>query len=266
MEERLSMWTTYKNLKMWFDLWEQDLISIGCDNKLDRKTTIEEDQLAYIWDSPSLDGAEGVDVVADWQSLILQSKSPISIHANFQIKLITIAMVTGSSAFGEAVLPHFHFPSRAKRAENMRYCEKEGWMKSVQGKLGWDKMLAVYSQDQQERWTEQRWNQEVCAKCDLVVIWYRLCPREASNLQGQQQSRLYECHATNGSRASDQSCAVFAFYKNYFACVFYFYKDVSNYKSIVITKFMLLHPKTKVTDLTQTFFVVPIISYLSSPC
>ena len=45
-----------------------------------------------------------------------------------------------------------------------------------------------------------------------------------------------------------------------FLCLFYIIlhafviitiEDVSNYKSIIITKFMLLHPRTKVTDPTQ---------------
>eukprot|EP00975_Prorocentrum_lima_P042046 8837717-Prorocentrum_lima.AAC.1 len=43
------MWTTYYNLKSWFNNWERDLLELGFANKNEKKETIiPEDQLARI--------------------------------------------------------------------------------------------------------------------------------------------------------------------------------------------------------------------------
>jgi hypothetical protein len=47
-EQRRIMWTTYYNLKSWFDNWERDLLELGFATKVDGKTIIPEDQLARI--------------------------------------------------------------------------------------------------------------------------------------------------------------------------------------------------------------------------
>ena len=47
-EQRRIMWTTYYNLKSWFNNWERDLLELGFAKKVDGKTIIPEDQLARI--------------------------------------------------------------------------------------------------------------------------------------------------------------------------------------------------------------------------
>jgi len=42
-EQRRIMWTTYYNLKSWFDNWERDLLELGFAKKVDGKTIIPED-------------------------------------------------------------------------------------------------------------------------------------------------------------------------------------------------------------------------------
>eukprot|EP00985_Skeletonema_marinoi_P003342 scaffold1414_cov175-Skeletonema_marinoi.AAC.1 len=48
-EQRRIMWTTYYNLKSWFNNWERDLLELGFANKNEKEETIiPEDQLARI--------------------------------------------------------------------------------------------------------------------------------------------------------------------------------------------------------------------------
>ena len=48
VEQRRIMWTTYFNLKSWFNNWERDLLELGFAQKQGKKTIIPPDQLARI--------------------------------------------------------------------------------------------------------------------------------------------------------------------------------------------------------------------------
>jgi len=48
-EDRRKLWTTYDNIKTWFDNWEKDLIDLGFAEKdADDKTVIPNHQLHNI--------------------------------------------------------------------------------------------------------------------------------------------------------------------------------------------------------------------------
>ena len=64
VEERRILWTTYKNLKMWFNNWKLDLLNLGfATQNLEGDVTISENQLYRIINLDetclSLDGSKG---------------------------------------------------------------------------------------------------------------------------------------------------------------------------------------------------------------
>ena len=63
-EHRRIQWTTYNNIKTWFDNWEVKLVELGFAEKIDGRTVIPECQLSNIINMDetclSLDGSSGV--------------------------------------------------------------------------------------------------------------------------------------------------------------------------------------------------------------
>ena len=47
-EDRRIKWTTYTNIKMWFDNWARDLLELGFAKKVDGMIVIKQDQLKNI--------------------------------------------------------------------------------------------------------------------------------------------------------------------------------------------------------------------------
>ena len=62
IEDRRRIWTTYANLKIWFDVWEDSLLEFGFAIKEDGKLYISEELLARITNLDesclSLDGSD----------------------------------------------------------------------------------------------------------------------------------------------------------------------------------------------------------------
>ena len=123
VEERRIRWTTHSNLKLWFDSWERDLLQLGFAEEDDKGTTvILEEQMKRILNLDetclSLDGTEGNrggrPSVVFFNASISRAGTPSSKSS------VTHTMITGATASGEALPPHFQFSTRAKTDEHAR--------------------------------------------------------------------------------------------------------------------------------------------------
>jgi hypothetical protein len=123
VEDRRVQWTTHKNLKLWFENWGKDLVELGFAH-LDEHgdVIIPEDQLHRImnFDETCLshDGSNGArggrpEVFLYDPRLPLPGKRTSKCSS-------TTTMITGSTAAGEALPPHFQFQTSAKSDETMR--------------------------------------------------------------------------------------------------------------------------------------------------
>ncbi len=138
-EQRRIMWTTYYNLKSWFDNWESDLLKLGFAKKVEGKTVIPEDQLARIlnvdetclvMDGSSTQRGGRPAVVFTSDSLPDLGKATLKSST-------TSTLITGSTAEGEAIPPHLQFASAAKSDERQRIrTEVDRYTVKVKGKFG----------------------------------------------------------------------------------------------------------------------------------
>ncbi len=123
-EARRIQWTTAKNLSMWFDNWEHDLVQLGFATMIGNTGNIHiaDDQLERIinFDETclSLDGSNGnrggrPEVVFYNPLLSLTGKATSK-------SALTLTMITGSSASGEALPPHFQFQTAAQSDDTQR--------------------------------------------------------------------------------------------------------------------------------------------------
>ena len=123
MEARRIQWTTSKNLTMWFNNWGKDLVQLGFATQLnvDGNIHIPEEQLGCILNFDetclSLDGSGkrgGRPEVIFYNPLLPQMGRATSKSA------LTMTMITGSNALGEAIPPHFQFQTSAKSVETQQ--------------------------------------------------------------------------------------------------------------------------------------------------
>ena len=122
-EDRRVRWTTHKNLLMWFDNWENDLIQFQfaiCDNT--GKVHIPPELLHRIGNFDetclSLDGSNTVHNGCP-DCMIYNPRFPVIGSATSKSSL-TSTLITGSNAAGEAFPPHIQFQSKAKSDDTAR--------------------------------------------------------------------------------------------------------------------------------------------------
>eukprot|EP00984_Skeletonema_dohrnii_P018305 scaffold8528_cov85-Skeletonema_dohrnii-CCMP3373.AAC.1 len=138
-EQRRIMWTTYYNLKSWFDNWEKDLLELGFAKKVEGKTVIPEDQLARILNVDEtclvMDGSK---TQRGGRPAVVFTSNSLPDLGKATIKSSTATtMITGSTAAGEAIPPHFQFPTAAKSDERERIrSEVDRFTVKVKGKFG----------------------------------------------------------------------------------------------------------------------------------
>ena len=123
VEDRRVKWTTYNNLKSWFDNWEHDLEDLGFAVRNESGTLyIPEEQLARIINVDetclSLDGSSGQRGGRP-EAVFYCPGLPQTGRATGKSSLTT-TMITGSTGLGEAIPPHFQFSTKAQSAETER--------------------------------------------------------------------------------------------------------------------------------------------------
>ena len=145
MEERRTRWTTYSKLNMWFNQWETDLVDLGfAYRQEDGSVVIPPKQLGRIINidetALSLDGANG-RCGGRPRVQFYHSSIPVS-HRRTSKSSMTITMITGSSAAGEAIAPHFQFPTKAKPENAKLNIDILTKMKKVEGVFGKPKLMS----------------------------------------------------------------------------------------------------------------------------
>jgi len=123
-EERRIRWTNHRNISMWFDNWENDLVELGFASRdpTTGKILIPEDQLGNICNFDetclNLDGSS-TNRGGRPEALIYDPRFPVVGKATCKSSL-TSTLITGSTAAGEAFPPHIQYVTKAKTAETMR--------------------------------------------------------------------------------------------------------------------------------------------------
>ena len=122
LEDRRKRWTTYNNLKLWFDIWEKSLVELGFAERNEGDeggVSISNEQLARIVNLDesclSLDGSHGA---RGGRPAVLFYNPDLPKPAACASKSSTTAtFISGSNALGEALPPHFQFSTTAKIEE-----------------------------------------------------------------------------------------------------------------------------------------------------
>ncbi len=123
-EKRQVRWTNHKNISMWFDNWEHNLVELGfaCVDAIIKKVTILSEQLRNIGNLDEtnilLDGST-MTRGGRPEMVLYDPRFPQVRNATSKSSL-SVTMVAGSNAAGEAYPPHLQFPSKAKSKEQMR--------------------------------------------------------------------------------------------------------------------------------------------------
>ena len=116
-EARRIQWTRAKFLNMWFDTWENNLVTLGFATREDgaKGITIPPDQLVRILNfddtALSLDGS-GTSAGGRPKAVFYNPNLPLVGKATLKESACT-TMITGSNAAGEAIPPHFQFQMSA---------------------------------------------------------------------------------------------------------------------------------------------------------
>ncbi|KAL3760365.1 LOW QUALITY PROTEIN: hypothetical protein ACHAWU_000340 [Discostella pseudostelligera] len=142
-EARRIMWTTYKNLKLWFESWESTLEELGIALRgVDGKVYIPDHQMKNILNFDktclSLDGSDGArggrPTVTFYDPRFPQLGRATSKGS------LTTTMITGSTAAGEVLPPHFEFQTAAQsdNGAQIKY-EAAKFMLHTRGQYGTDK-------------------------------------------------------------------------------------------------------------------------------
>jgi hypothetical protein len=116
-EDRRIKWTTYYNLKTWFESWQEDLIELGFAHyDEENKVVIPSDKLARILNVDEtclvLDGSKcnrGGRTEVIFYSPYLPNLGKATIKNS-----VATTMIAGSTAAGEPIPPHFQFQTRAQ--------------------------------------------------------------------------------------------------------------------------------------------------------
>ncbi len=119
-EDRRIKWTTYYNLKTWFDSWQEDLIELGFAHyDEENKVVIPSDKLARILNVDEtclvLDGSKcnrGGRPEVIFYSPYLPNLGKATIKNS-----TATTMIAGSTAAGEPIPPHFQFQTRAQSVD-----------------------------------------------------------------------------------------------------------------------------------------------------
>jgi hypothetical protein len=117
-------WTNYKNISMWFDNWEHNLVALGTAyvDPITNEVRIPEEQLTNIANLDetylSLDGS--TTNRGGRPEMVLYNPQFPQVGKATTKTAFTTTMITGSNAAGEALPPHLQFPTKAKSKDMMR--------------------------------------------------------------------------------------------------------------------------------------------------
>jgi len=140
VEQRRIMWTSYTNLRMWFNNWFKDIEQLGfATRNSDGDLIIPDDQLSRILNVDetclSVDGSQGNR--GGRPAVTFYDPRLPTIGRGASKSALTSTMITGSTAAGEAIPPHFQFQTKAKTEDAQRIrMETFKYMPKVVSKFG----------------------------------------------------------------------------------------------------------------------------------
>jgi hypothetical protein len=145
VEDRRICWTNYKNISMWFDNWERDLVQLRTAllDPLTNKPYISKEQLSnncnFDETCLSLDGSNS-NHGGQPEMMLYDPRFPLVGKATSKSAL-TATMITGRATAREALPPHLQFQTKAKTKDTMRLqYDVAEHMPSIWGKFGKDKV------------------------------------------------------------------------------------------------------------------------------
>ncbi len=142
VEERRVRWTTYFNIKSWFDNWERDLLELGfAEVDSEGKTVIPMEQLEKIINIDEtcliLDGSK-CNRGGRPEITFYTPNLPNLGRATIKTSAAT-TMITGSTAAGEPIPPHFQFSTTAQSEDTQRVnIRMSTFFPKIIGKFGTD--------------------------------------------------------------------------------------------------------------------------------
>ena len=141
-EERRNRWTTHRNLSLWFDGWAKSLVDLGFAtwrSEEGGEIDIPIEQLARImnFDETCLSHDGSANNRGGRPPVVFFNPHLPKIGRGTYKSSASLTMITGSTAAGEALPPHFQFQTAAKSAETQRArYELVQYFHSVYGKFG----------------------------------------------------------------------------------------------------------------------------------
>ena len=142
VEEHRLRWTTYDNIKRWFETWEAVLLELGFAHEDDNgNTVIPPNQLDRIFNMDesaiSFDGSESVaggrPSVTIYDPNLPRSGKPATKSA------VKVTFIGGSNAAKEPLPAHYQFPTAATQEENEKLrLETAKYMMKTRGRFGHD--------------------------------------------------------------------------------------------------------------------------------
>ena len=120
-EEIRVRWTTYFNIKSWFDNWEKDLVKLGFAFTNDNdNTVIPDEQLKWILNIDEtclvMDGSKCNH--GGCPEVMFYSRTLPNLRKSTIKSSVWTTMITGSTAAGEAFPLHFQFSTTSKSEES----------------------------------------------------------------------------------------------------------------------------------------------------
>ncbi len=143
-EERRQRWTTFANINQWHDNWEAFLVEFGFGTRNEDGTVhVRDEQKSCILNlDESALSMDGSTQKKGGRPTVTFYDGSLPVHGLQTSKISqSTTLITGSTAAGEVLPPHFQFSTTAKTEERERVClETVKFMKNVRGKFGHDEV------------------------------------------------------------------------------------------------------------------------------
>ena len=123
VEDRRSWSNSLRNLSTWINNWERTFSQLGFGKHINGKFIISNEQLGQIINvektSLCLDGNKGHQCGGRPSAEFVDTGLPCA-YKRTSKPSITVTFITGSSIAGEAIPPHFQFPTKSKTCNGKR--------------------------------------------------------------------------------------------------------------------------------------------------
>ena len=126
VEQRRILWMTFQNLDMWFDNWIEELVRLGFAIRVNENAPddvyIPDTCMEHIlnFDETCLSLDSGTGMWGGWPEVTFYNPGLPQVGLGMSKTAITTTLITGSSASGEAIPPHFQYSMSAKCPDTQR--------------------------------------------------------------------------------------------------------------------------------------------------